>query len=623
MRYIGGKSLMLDRIMNVINDNTENVNTVIDAFAGSNTVSTEFKKNNFKVKTNDLLYFSYVISRGTLGLNKKPLFKKLGIKDPIKYLNELTIDKTNIKLEDCFVFNNYSPNDNCSRMFFQNDNALLIDLIRITIENWKNTCLINEDEYYYLLASLLNAVPYVSNIAGIYGAYLKFWDARTYNKLTLEEPVILNGKKSVAYNCDANQLIRNEKADLVYLDTPYNGRQYLPNYHVLETIAKYDYPIIKGVTGIRQYSSSDKSLYCNHDTALKAFSDFFQNTKCRYVLVSYNNESVISTEEMSDLCKQYAVEGSFKLYEYDYRRYKSKIKNDEVGLKEQLYFFEKKMKYDKSPMNYIGGKYKILPQLMPLFPTCIDTFVDVFGGGLDVSINVNAKRIIANDINDIVVNMYNKMKTTSLSELIFSFDKIIEDYNLSKTNEEGYLQLRKDYNIDKNPLKLYMLICYSFNYQIRFNSKFEYNNPFGKNKSSFNESVRQNFIKFHRKLQKIELKSCDFRKIDYRNYGKNDFLYFDPPYLITCGSYNDGKRGFTGWTKNEEYALLNILDELNEKGIKFALSNVIEHKGVKNDILSKWSLKYNVHYIYKNYNNSNYQSSNKEHRTVEVLITNY
>lgn len=340
MRYIGGKSLLLENINAVIRENAGEISSVIDVFAGSTVVSDFFKKQGLRVISNDFLYFSYVIARGTIGLNKKASFGKLGLRNPIKYLNELTIENTNINLEDCFIFNNYSPNGECNRMYFQNSNAIKIDIIRQTIENWKNEELIDINGYYYLLAALLNAVPFVANITGVYAAYLKFWDARTYNNLELKKPIIFsNGRRNKCYNCDYREII-GMKSDLMYADPPYNAREYLPNYHILETIARYDEPEIYGVTGMRNYDNQ-KSDFCKKDKVYEAFNEMIKNCKSKYLLISYNNEGLMKTADLVELCKKYAKNNSFKLYEYDYRRYKNKIPNNEFGLKEQLYFMRR------------------------------------------------------------------------------------------------------------------------------------------------------------------------------------------------------------------------------------------------------------------------------------------
>lgn len=174
MRFIGGKTNLLNDIMEVVSA-IPSCQSVIDVFSGSGAVSARLKDEGFSVIGNDLMYFSYVLNRGTLGAKERPTFKTLGIDDPISFLNNLRIEDTNIKLEDCFIFCNYTPNENCSRMYFQKDNAIKIDIIRLTIEQWKKNNRINEDEYFYLLAALIAAVPFVSNITGVYAAYLKHW----------------------------------------------------------------------------------------------------------------------------------------------------------------------------------------------------------------------------------------------------------------------------------------------------------------------------------------------------------------------------------------------------------------------------------------------------------------
>lgn len=340
MRYIGGKSLLLENINNVINKEIANVSSVIDLFAGSGVVSNNFKSIGYRTISNDFLYFSYVISRASIKLNNPPLFKNLGIKDPIKFLNDLNVQNTEFDISQCFIYNNYSPVGDCGRMYFQPDNALKIDIIRLTIEKWYLENLINEDEYFYLIAALLNAVPFVSNITGVYAAYLKFWDERTYKKLELIAPAIIsNSQKNECYNTDYADLL-SKKCDLLYADPPYNSREYLPNYHILETIARYDYPQIHGVTGMRNYDNQ-KSVFCKKKTVASAFETLIRDCQSKYILISYNNEAILSTEELSELCEKYAVNNSFKLFEYDYRRYKNKIPNNTNGLKEQLYFLRR------------------------------------------------------------------------------------------------------------------------------------------------------------------------------------------------------------------------------------------------------------------------------------------
>lgn len=198
----------------------------------------------------------------------------------------------------------------------------------------------------------------------------------------------------------------------------------------------------------------------------------------------------------------------------------------------------------------------------------------------------------------------------------------INKYDLSKTNEKGYKEIRDYYNKgNKEWYIFYAMLTHSFNYQIRFNKKGEYNMPFGKNKSYFNASLEKHFIEFIKAMENknIVFTNKNFEDLKINKLTNKDFVYLDPPYLITCASYNEQN----GWNVIKENKLLQFCDSLNERGTKFALSNVLEHKGEKNKILINLCKKYNVHYLNYNYNNCNYQENNKDYKTLEVLITNY
>ena len=281
------------------------------------------------------------------------------------------------------------------------------------------------------------------------------------------------------------------------------------------------------------------------------------------------------------------------------------------------------MKYTKSPLNYVGGKYKLLKQIIPLLPDDIDTFVDLFTGGCNVGINIEAKNIICNDVEQVVIDLFNSWKELDSSEALTILESTISKYQLSKTNEEGFKRIRQDYNDgDKSWDMFYAMLAHAFNNQIRFNKNGDYNMPFGRNRSSFNPSMKKNFIEFIDKLNEmnIEFISMDFAKVDLSMLTVNDIVYCDPPYLITCASYNE--KG--GWNETKELELLSLLDELNERGIKFALSNVLENKGKSNDILKEWSKKYTVYHLNNSYGNCNYHAKDKSSNTTdEVLITNF
>ena len=625
MRYIGGKSLLLDDLETAIGGVVPNVRSVIDVFAGSGVVSKRLADSGFDAICNDQAYFSYVILRGTVGISDEPKYERLGVGDPFERLNGLEPEA--MDYENGFVYSNYSPHDGCERMYFTPENAVKIDAVRRTIEEWKKTGKVSEDEYFHLLASLVLAVPFVSNVAGVYAAYLKKWDPRALKPLRLERPEVgtPDGGKVEVFLGKGNDLLRRTSADVLYSDSPYNSREYLPNYHVLETIARGDRPEIRGVTGMRDYSSQ-KSDFCSKTKALSAFERMFRLADVRGVVVSYNNEGLVSTEDMTRLCERYAKKGTFSLTEIPYRRYKSRIPNETGGLMEQIYSFEKKSNpYDKSPMNYVGGKYASLPRLFRIFPDEIGTFVDLFCGGCDVSANAIAERVVANDVNAPVVRMYEAFRDAGFERTVEIVDGIVEERGLSKTNRKGFEELRKKYNEseERSPFELFALICFSFNHQIRFNSRLEYNNPFGANRSSFNASMRANLSKFCSNLKKISFSSVDFRDFDFSGLGERDFVYADPPYRITVGSYNDGKRGFTGWGEREDADLFRILDELDSRGVRFAMSNVFEHKGRVNERLVEWAGKYRVERIDVDYSNSSYHGKNRNARTDEVVVTNF
>ncbi len=191
--------------------------------------------------------------------------------------------------------------------------------------------------------------------------------------------------------------------------------------------------------------------------------------------------------------------------------------------------------YVKSPLNYIGGKYKLLPQILPLFPENIRCFVDLFTGGCNVGVNIHAENIICNDNLTYLIDLYEIFQKTSVEKVLEHVESRIKQYSLSLTNQEGYLQLRNEYNSTRNPLDLFVLTAYSFNHQIRFNNNHQYNNPFGRQRSSFNENMRKNLIRFVEKLHDLSIRftRCDFTQFDCAQLGKNDFIYCDPPYLIT------------------------------------------------------------------------------------------
>lgn len=294
----------------------------------------------------------------------------------------------------------------------------------------------------------------------------------------------------------------------------------------------------------------------------------------------------------------------------------------------------------RSPFFYVGDKYKLMPQLINYFPQKIETFLEPFVGGGSVFLNVNASQYVGNDNNKHIINLHKFLNSYKYnrSKFFFEFEKSILEYGFSASylgkivsedlkkkykktyyavfNKEPYLNLKKVFNQNKDDLMLlYVLLIYGFNHMIRFNNKGDFNLPVGN--VDYNVNV---FNSLNYYFDFIESQDITFHNSDYkdfllnRNYGENDFVYFDPPYLISASEYNKG------WTKESEIDLLNVIDLLSEKRIKFALSNLIVHKGKENNLLKEWAKKYQTTNITSNYI-SYHDNSNKE--TVEVLIKNY
>jgi DNA adenine methylase Dam len=282
------------------------------------------------------------------------------------------------------------------------------------------------------------------------------------------------------------------------------------------------------------------------------------------------------------------------------------------------------LEYIKSPLNYTGGKHRLLPKIIPLFPKEINTFVDLFCGACNVGVNVTANKIVFNDYINYIPELFSKWKNKTSEEVLDYINQTVVKFDLSPTNKTSFEEFRRYYNETKNIEDLFVLICFSFNYQMRFNNNQQYNSSFGKEASTLNSNILKNVTTFVNAIieKNTYFINSDFRKIQLNKLGANDFIYCDPPYSITCGVYQDGKRGFKGWSKQDDLDLFNLLDTANDKNIKFAMSNMLTSKGLQNEQLIEWSNKYNVHYFDMKYGGCNYQRKTDD-KDVEVLITNY
>ncbi len=354
MKYIGNKFRLLDFIDSVLlKERLPVKGTFIDIFTGTTNVARHYKKKGYRLITNDFMTYSYVFQNAYIKNNNYPSFEKV-IKaekilpivkmlksndDPlcavIQHLN-------NQHGKEGFIFKHYAPAGKYKRQFFSDENAKKIDAVRNIIEKWKMEDLINESEYYVLLSSLIDAADFVANMAGTYGSYLKIWRSMALKPFTMLVPHLIESKLDhEVYEQDSNDLIRKIKGDIIYIDPPYNARQYAPNFHILETLACWDNPKVTGKTGLRPYDSQ-KSLYSQKSNCQKAFFDLIENADAKYILMSYNNEGIIPDEYIRETLSK---KGKVKIYKQDYKRFRTerdhekrhyKVPDDKVT--ESIYF---------------------------------------------------------------------------------------------------------------------------------------------------------------------------------------------------------------------------------------------------------------------------------------------
>ena len=311
MNYIGSKISLMDFIQDTIYEVTGYKKgerfIFADLFAGTGVVGARFKENGCKVISNDIQHYSYILNKHYIE-NASPIDTSL-----LDYLN-------NLEGVDGFVYENYCDGSGSERNYFSDNNGRKCDAIRQEIEKLYKDEKINKSQYYYFLASLINSIDKYANTASVYGAFLKHIKYSAAKNFKLELLPIINGPKDgVTYNDDINQLIKKIEGDVLYLDPPYNARQYCANYHVLETISRYDAPDIKGKTGLRDYTEQ-KSKFCSKKTAEIAFENLISDAKFKYIFLSYNNEGLMDLDTLKSIMSKY---GKYKIATIEYRRFKA------------------------------------------------------------------------------------------------------------------------------------------------------------------------------------------------------------------------------------------------------------------------------------------------------------
>jgi len=308
MNYIGSKLKLSDFIEASVRETVGNIEDAVfcDIFAGTGIVGRRFKTLCKKVIANDIEYYSYVLNRNYIG--------NIGKFDEKVLLEELN------RLEgvEGFIYRHYALGGHGERQYFSDANAKKIDAIRQEIETWREQGSIDEDQYFFLLASLIESADKVANTASVYGAYLKQLKRSAQKELVLEAADFESiGEKHEVYQEDANSLISRISGDILYMDPPYNQRQYGANYHMLNTIARYDTFVPRGKTGLREYARSD---YCKKTVVLERFEALVREADFRYIFLSYNNEGLMQSYEVEEIMSRY---GRYRLTTTEYQRFKA------------------------------------------------------------------------------------------------------------------------------------------------------------------------------------------------------------------------------------------------------------------------------------------------------------
>ena len=333
MNYIGSKyklSDFLKKSIHAVAGKDLSSKIFCDIFAGTGIVGRTFKSDVKTIIANDFEYYSYILNKNYIE-NNQPLPERE------KYIEDLN----NIKPAEGFVYKNYCLGSGSGRQYFSDENGKKIDSARQQIEVWKKQNKIKDNLYYFLLASLLETADKVANTASVYGAFLKHLK-RTAQKELIIEPAeyIINGSKHQVFNSDSNILIKEIEGDILYLDPPYNARQYGANYHLLNTIAVYDNFDPKGKTGLRDYK---KSLYCSKSSVINVFENLIKNAKFKYIFLSYNNEGLMSVDDIKTTMSKY---GKYDLVSTNYQRFradKEDSRNHKANKTEEyLHILEKK-----------------------------------------------------------------------------------------------------------------------------------------------------------------------------------------------------------------------------------------------------------------------------------------
>lgn len=309
MNYIGSKYSLLtfieEGITNVAGRKIDD-KIFCDLFAGTGMVGRFYKSKVKSVISNDLEDFSFILNKNYIENT-----------EDFDYEN-LTDQLNDLEGQQGFIFHEYSENGTANRLYFSEYNGKKIDAIREKIEYWKTESEISLPQYYFLLASLIESSDKIANTASVYGAFLKKLKKTAQKNLLLQPAIFeLTDNQNLVYQEDSNTLIKKISGDILYLDPPYNSRQYGANYHLLNTIALYDSFLPKGKTGLRNYR---RSKFCSKRLAVKTFEDLIKNADFQYIFLSYNNEGLMPQKEILSILKKY---GKADIFIKEYHRFRA------------------------------------------------------------------------------------------------------------------------------------------------------------------------------------------------------------------------------------------------------------------------------------------------------------
>ena len=335
MKYIGNKTRLLDFIQESLKSSNIDIKNkiVIDLFSGTGSVSNMFLKNNCNVISCDIMTYSIAEQYRINYFRNEPTFLELKKDYDLYTLDEVLDYLNNLTETEGYFFNNYAPSGVFKRQYFSDSNAKKIDSIRKCIEVWKT--ILPEEKYLFLLGILMCSADKVSNTSGTYGAYLKIWRSMALKPLVLEKPIFISSGNAIIKQMDVLECVKeNNNSYLIYLDPPYNERQYASNFHVLENIVVYDKQELKGKTGLRSYELQ-KSNYCLKSKVLEEFNNLIDNCSAEYIVMSYSTEGLLSVNEIKKIFEQ---KGTLTIYTYNYRRFKTNAwTSDQTGLQELLF----------------------------------------------------------------------------------------------------------------------------------------------------------------------------------------------------------------------------------------------------------------------------------------------